>query len=89
MFAVNEIKAKINSLRARFSSELAKQRNKASGSGMASCLSSFPFMEKMLFLQDHVVARKGFCNAVLPNTPLRLDLTEEEEERNIDQSSVS
>ncbi|GLV33310.1 hypothetical protein CBL_12078 [Carabus blaptoides fortunei] len=57
---VNEVKAKINALRSRFSSELLKTMNKPSGSEMEDILKiSFFYFEKILFLSDHVQARKG------------------------------
>ncbi|GLV37468.1 uncharacterized protein CBL_10566 [Carabus blaptoides fortunei] len=66
---VNEVKAKINALRSRFTTELLKIRDKPSGSGTDDVYkTSFDFFEKMLFLADHVQARKGACNISVPKT---------------------
>ncbi|GLV44717.1 hypothetical protein CBL_20628 [Carabus blaptoides fortunei] len=56
---VNEVKAKIK----KNSSELLKTGDKPSGSGMDDIPKiSIDNFQKMLFLSDHVHARKGGCN---------------------------
>ncbi|GLV44579.1 hypothetical protein CBL_13489 [Carabus blaptoides fortunei] len=76
---VNEVKAKINALRSRFTTELLKIREKPSESGTDDVYkTSFDFFEKMLFLADHVQARKGTCNISVLKPTIQSQEIEEE-----------
>ncbi|CAH1114813.1 unnamed protein product [Psylliodes chrysocephalus] len=64
---VNEIKAKLNSLRTHFNKELARIRNAPSGSGAEAARISLWCFENLLFLQDQTVATPSDSNLKVDN----------------------
>ncbi|KAF5307556.1 hypothetical protein FQR65_LT18396 [Abscondita terminalis] len=72
---VPQIKSKINALRSRYTMELSKIKTTRSGQGVGETYqTSFEFFQKLIFLSDHVQARKGTLNI-----PLSVDIQIEKE----------